>query len=175
MGPSALKDDRLVVGKFIEMLAQATARLAYPSGAVAEVLAAPGRSWSIALDGGGGELVAKVGLRIGDIPVYKHVHLRIDERPSALPADRLMLPVSWEAAGGPPIFPKMEGTVHVEPDGQGTKITLNALYDPPFGPIGQLLDRAVMHRLAQITLLDFVERLASAIATQLDKVRPDAI
>lgn len=79
-----------------------------------------------------------------------------------------MLPVSWEAVGGLPIFPSMEGTVHVEPSGPGsTKLTLNARYDPPLGKLGELVDRAVMHRVAQDTMTDFVERLGQALAAEL--------
>src|SRR5215470_9265821 len=52
-------------------------------------------------------------------PIYKHVQLTLATLPSAIPTDRLMLPVSWEAVGGLPLFPRMEGTIHVQPDQVG--------------------------------------------------------
>ena len=150
------------------MFAQASATIAYPSARVANVLAAPDHLWSVSLDGDGGDLLARVGISIGRLSVYKHVQLRVGASAATLRADRVMLPVSWEAAGGPPIFPKMEGTLHVEPAAPGgTRLTLNARYDPPLGKLGRLVDRALMHRVAQITMTDFIERLARALAAEL--------
>ena len=78
-----------------------------------------------------------------------------------------MLPVSWEAVGGPPHFPMMEGTIHVQPDQAGhTKLTLNARYDPPLGRLGELLDTAAMHRVAEATMRDFLERLAGKLGAE---------
>ena len=150
------------------MFAQASTTLPYSADVVAATLLAPSHPWSLALDGDGGDLLAKVGITIGRVPVYKHVRLQVGVLPEVLRKDRVMLPVSWEAVGGPPIFPKMEGTLHVEPQGaRATKITLNASYDPPLGKLGELIDRALMHRIAQETMNDFIERLARALSADL--------
>ena len=151
-----------------EMFAQHSVTLAHPSNEVAAVVAAPSHPWSVGLDGDGRELLAKVGVRIGRLPIYKHVQLTLGELPSVIPTDRVMLPVSWEAIGGPPLFPRMEGTLHVQPEeAESTKLTLNAQYDPPLGKLGELIDRALMHRLAQATIKDFVERLAGRLEAEL--------
>lgn len=150
------------------MLAQGTATLPFASDVVAEALAAPTHPWSVHLDGDGKKLMAKVGVKVVGIPVYKHVRLNIGASPESLREGRVMLPVSWETTGGPPVFPKMEGTLHVEPVGPAeTRITLNATYDPPLGKLGALLDRGLMHRLATMTMLDFVDRLAQALSQEL--------
>ena len=142
--------------------------LAHPSERVAAALAAPSHPWSIGLDGDGRELLAKVGVRVGRLPIYKEVRLTLGALPSAIPADRVMLPVSWVAVGGPPLFPAMEGTLHVQPEGAGsTRLTLNARYDPPLGLLGELIDRALMHRVAQGTIKDFVERVAGRLDAEL--------
>jgi len=63
----------------------------------------------------------------------------------------------------------MEGTLHVKPKGDSlTRLSLNARYDPPLGKLGELIDRALMHRLAQITMQDFTERLARALSSGLE-------
>lgn len=112
--------------------------------------------------------LAKVGVSIGRLRVYKHVRLQVGESTATLRPNAVMLPVSWEAIGGPAIFPKMEGTLHAEPEGsQTTKLTLNARYDPPLGGLGGLIDRALMHRVAQNTMNDFVDRLAQTLAHEL--------
>lgn len=151
------------------MLAQASARLRYPADLVAAALLAPHHAWAVALDGDGGELLAKVGIKVGKLEAYKHVQLRVGVSSAALSPGRLMLPVSWEAVGGPPIFPSMEGTLHVEAVGaDSTRLTLNARYDPPLGNLGRLIDRALMHRIAQITMNDFIDRLAGALSELLE-------
>lgn len=157
---------------FRNMLAQGTATLPYPSEAVAAALASPSHEWSVGLDGDGKQLMAKVGVVMAGIPVYRHVRLQVGTAPELLREDRIMLPVRWETRGGPPIFPKMEGTLHVEPEGpQCTRITLNATYDPPLGRLGALIDRGLMHRLATMTMADFVTRLARAVGEELDAHR----
>ena len=49
-----------------------------------------------------------------------------------------------------------------------SKLTLNASYNPPLGKLGRLIDRAVMYRLAQITMNDFTTRLAESLSAQLE-------
>jgi hypothetical protein len=155
------------------MFACASTTLPRPSNEVVGALVSPSRNWSVALDGDGGELLAKVGIKIGGLPVYKHVQLEVGVSSATLREDRIMLPVSWSAVGGPSIFPMMEGTLHVEPAGpRETKLTLNARYDPPLGRLGDLIDRAVMHHVAQLTMIDFVERLAEALTSGPDSRKP---
>jgi len=150
------------------MLAQGTATLPYASGVVAAALAGPTHPWSVALDGDGRKLMAKVGVKLAGVPVYRHVRLKVGTSSDDTRRDRVMLPVSWKTVGGPPIFPKMEGTLHVEPVGDGeTRLILNATYDPPMGALGALIDRGLMHKLATMTMNDFVERLAAALSADL--------
>jgi len=150
------------------MFAQHVVVVAYPASRVAAIMAAPDHPWTVGLDGDGRQLLARVGVRIGRLPMYKHVQLTLGTLPSAIPTDRLMLPVSWEAVGGPPLFPRMEGTIHVQPDQAGyTKLTLNARYDSPLGKLGELIDVAIMHRVAQATIRDFLERLVGMLESQL--------
>lgn len=149
------------------MLAQSSTVLALPPTEVVALLIAPEQHWRVALDGDGREQLARVGVRIGAVPVYKHIELSVGQVPHELRGERVMLPVHWETAGGPPIFPRLDGTLHVEPEGpDSARLTLNATYDPPFGRLGELLDRALMARLAQATLNDFLDRLAGSILAE---------
>lgn len=142
--------------------------LPYRSSRVAALVAAPSHPWTIALDGNGHELLAKVGLRIGRVPLYKHVRVTLGQLPSMTPGDSVMLPVSWEAVGGPPLFPSMEGILHVNPEGADlTRLTLNACYEPPMGTLGEVLDRTLMRHLAQASIEDFVVRLASSLKAEM--------
>ena len=155
------------------MLAQATATLPFDSCAVSRALSDPRRPWSVEADGDGRDLLERAGFKIGPLPIYKRVRLRVGPLPGAAASPRLMMPVAWEAVGGPPIFPSMQGTLHVAPDGPDTtRLTLNASYDPPLGKLGEGMDRVVMHRLAQFTMTDFIARLASALAVALAAAAP---
>lgn len=150
------------------MFAQAATTLPFPSGRVAKVLAAPSHPWSVTVEEDGRSHLAKVGVTIGRLPVYKRVRLQVGASTATLRSDAVMLPVSWIAIGGPPIFPKMEGTLHVESQGNRVaKLTLNARYDPPLGELGELVDRALLHRVADATMRDFLERLTRALAAEL--------
>jgi hypothetical protein len=154
------------------MLAQSVARIPFESRLVASAMNDPNHPWSVAGDGDGRRLLAKVGFKVGPVPLYKTVWLRVGWLPGGEPADRLMLPVTWEAVGGPPIFPSMQGTLHVEPDEPGaTRVTLNASYDPPLGSLGKGMDRLLTHRLAQVTMSDFVLSLARAVTDHLVAIR----
>ena len=66
-------------------MSQQSVTLAYPSDKVCAVVAAP---WSVGLDGDGRDLLAKVGVRVGRLPIYKHVQLTLRELPSVLPTKR---------------------------------------------------------------------------------------
>jgi hypothetical protein len=160
----------------VVMLAQHVVTLPYPSELVAAVFADPEHRWTVGLDGDGREHLARVGVRIGRMPIYKHVRLILGSAPIAIEADRLMLFVDWEATGGPPLFPRMQGTLHINPVEAGvTRLTLNASYDPPLGPLGDLIDRALMHRVAQATVEDLLERLAIQVDEEVKRgSRPPA-
>lgn len=150
------------------MFAQASANLPFPSSRVTALVADPDHPWSVGLDGNGHHLLAKVGVRVGGARLYKHVRLRLGSPPAGTLGDQVMLPVSWDAVGGPALFPSMEGILHVNPAAQGeTRITLNVRYDPPLGQLGEMLDRALLHRLGQATIEDFVTRLAANLEAKL--------
>ncbi len=70
----------------------------------------------------------------------------------------------------------MQGTLHVAPDGPArTRLTLNASYDPPLGKLGESMDRIVMHRVAQITMSDFIDRVAAGIDGRIAGTLPPEV
>ena len=160
--------------KIIYVFAQSTTLIPYRPLEVARTLTDPRHAWSVPLDGDGGKLLARVGVSIGRLPIYKHVRLDVGVTRIRGMHESVMLPVTWTAVGGPPLFPKMEGTLHVDPYGpESTRLTLNARYDPPMGALGNLVDRALMHRLAQSTMDDFIGRLSAAVTAEVRRVGAD--
>ena len=78
--------------------------------------------------------------------------------------DRTWLPLTWRAVSRPGLFPHLEGELEVAPLGrQVTQVGLSARYKPPFGLLGESLDRVLLHRVAEATIRDFVERVAAGL------------
>jgi hypothetical protein len=94
---------------------------------------------------------------------------------------RVIVPLVWEATGPGAIFPTMEADLVLEPVGDGlVEVTLRGSYRPPLKGVGRLLDRALMHRLAEATAKSFLDRLCGAVQSRIGAepaaapVRPDS-
>lgn len=109
----------------------------------------------------GHTVLAEVG-----VPLRKQVQIELGD-PVELPS-RTCLPLTWKATGAEVFFPALEGELEAAPLGKAlTQIGLSARYKPPFGLLGTTLDRMFLHRVAEATVQDFVQRVASAIQSQI--------
>jgi hypothetical protein len=110
---------------------------------------------------GGEELRTRVQPSIG--VVTKEVEIVIG---SPRPAGSVVfVPVSWKATGVEALFPVLEADLIIEAVGDGmTSITLRGSYKPPLGPVGRLLDRALLHHLAEACVKSFLDRIADALS-----------
>ncbi len=73
--------------------------------------------------------------------------------------------VSWKAAQRAELYPELDGHLRAEPAGaSGTALRFDARYVPPAGRLGATVDRALMHRVAQSSVDDFVDRIARLLA-----------
>src|ERR1700693_4763638 len=100
---------------------------------VERVLSDPRHPWTAGLDGAGGaELLARVGVKVAGVPVYKHVKLDLGQPPVRIGSNRMLMSVSWHTSGGPPLFPVLEGPIEVEgASAEQTTLSLKANYAPP--------------------------------------------
>jgi hypothetical protein len=81
---------------------------------------------------------------------------------------RTRLPMTWKATGPQRLFPSLEADLEVAALGAiRTQVSISARYLPPMGPIGRALDRALLHRVAEATVRDFLDRVGEAIATNV--------
>ena len=78
------------------------------------------------------------------------------------------LAIRWEATGpGGGLFPVLDADITVAPAGhRSTVLTLRAVYRPPFGALGEALDRVILHRVAEATIRGFLARVAARITGQ---------
>jgi len=110
----------------------------------------------------GDQLLAEVGFPVSALQLGKRVEIELG--PAVRTPGRTWLPVTWRATGPSGIFPTLEGELEVAALGPHlTQLGLSARYKPPFGLLGESLDRALLHRIAEATIRDFVERVAGAL------------
>jgi len=85
---------------------------------------------------------------------------------------KTILPFRWTALRGAGLFPALDADLEVAPLGtRMTQLAISARYTPPLGVLGRAIDRAVMHRIAEATLKDFLDRVAAALAKRLQPLR----
>jgi hypothetical protein len=77
---------------------------------------------------------------------------------------KTVFPLRWKASGPAGLFPSLDADLEIAPLGTGrTQLAMSARYVPPFGALGRVVDRAVLSRVAEATLKDFLDRVAFAI------------
>ncbi len=103
--------------------------------------------------------------RVGVAGVSKLVRVQVRELSWT---DRTAgLALRWEATGaGGGLFPVLDADLKLAPDGQGTVLTMAGSYRPPFGPLGETLDRAILRRVAAATIRSFIAQVAAQINGQ---------
>ena len=79
--------------------------------------------------------------------------------------DSAGLALRWEAIGPcGELFPVLDADITLSPLGkQATLLTLAGAYRPPLGSLGAGLDRAILHRVAAVTIRNFIKRVAAGI------------
>lgn len=79
----------------------------------------------------------------------------------------LVYPIQWKASDAGLLFPELNADLILSKAGSNvTYVTLRGTYQPPMGPFGRLVDRAVLGRVADATVADWVERLGSELSSQ---------
>jgi len=70
--------------------------------------------------------------------------------------DHVVVEISWQSAQVAPLFPVFAGQLRISTD----DIVLDGRYAPPFGTLGLLMDRALLHFVARRTAGALLARLA---------------
>lgn len=70
--------------------------------------------------------------------------------------------VDWRAATLAPLFPVFSGTLEVRDGG----LVLDGVYAPPGGGVGLLVDRAILHHVAERTGIWFLDRVIDELAAR---------
>ncbi len=79
-------------------------------------------------------------------------------------------PITWTATNAGLLFPSLKANLllaHVGKD--TTRLAFEGTYEPPLGPLGRLVDRALLGRFAEATVRNWLDRLASALVEQVSQ------
>jgi hypothetical protein len=119
----------------------------------------------------GQRLLTDVGFPMDGRRIVKRVSITIGDpiRSSA----RTWIPISWQATGPSGLFPVLDGELEIASLGaERTQLAFSARYWPPFGLIGRTVDRALLSRVAEATIKDFVDRIAERMEAQVALLKP---
>ncbi len=116
--------------------------------------------WALAAHRRGESLQMRVG---PGGAVTKKVVFSISE--PALAGDSRVFSVAWHPVGAGSLFPSLDADIVVAPVGEGvTQLSFEGRYEAPIDGVGgDLLHRAIFHRVAQSTVRDFVDRVGDWI------------
>jgi hypothetical protein len=111
----------------------------------------------------GERLLAEVGFAVDEAHrLDKRVEVGFGE-PYRIPT-KTILPMTWRATGVEGLFPSLEADLEVAALGPNrTQLSISARYRPPMGALGRALDRALLHRVAEATAKDFLDRVGEAV------------
>jgi len=112
-------------------------------------------------------LLAEVGIGPPSRRVGLPVTVRLGD-PVRFPS-KTLLPMTWEPVKGGSLFPTLDADIEVGPLGpQRTQLSINGRYQPPLGRLGRAVDRALLHRVAEATVKDFLDRVAETVQARID-------
>ena len=112
-----------------------------------------------AADDSGGRLLAELGFEVASRRVSRQIDVQLGD-PVRQPRV-ILLPIEWRAAKAAGLFPSLSGVIEIAGITPATtQVGLSATYQPPFGLPGRLADRALLHRVAEVTVKNFVDGVA---------------
>ena len=119
----------------------------------------------------GDTLLAEIGF--GDrIRVARTVAIELGQ--PVRTAGKVVLPLRWTPTDAPGLFPALEADLEVAPlPPDRTQLAMSARYIPPLGPLGKAIDRAILYRVAEATIKDFLDRVGAALAVGARSDGPD--
>ena len=103
-----------------------------------------------------------VGVHVGGVPVRKRVTIQFGEPVKT--STWAVIPISWKPTFGRKLLPVMNGKVDLSPvSTDETRLTVSGMYEPPLGRLGEQLDEALMHNVAEGTVKELAELIAQRL------------
>jgi hypothetical protein len=136
---------------------------------VEQALAGSPAGWLSAVAGEaqarGDGLLGEIGVGPLGARLRRQVKIRLGE-PVRFPS-MTSLPLTWEPVGLEGLLPRLDANLELGSlGGDRTQLALSARYRPPLGAVGRAVDRVLLHRVAEATVKDFLDRVGQAITNQ---------
>jgi hypothetical protein len=149
--------------------------LPLPAEAVEQALLASPANWLPHLADRAGQhgqdLLVEVGIGAPDRGLRKQV--RVSFGPLVRHPSRTTLAMTWRPTGAGTLFPVLEAELDVGTlGGCRSQLALNASNRPPLSVVGRAVDRALLHRVAEATVKDFLDQMGQAIMGLVEQ-QPD--
>ena len=143
--------------------------LPLPVSVVEQALVGSPARWLSAVAGEaqarGDGLLGEVGVGPLGVRLRRQVRIRLGEPVRFSPMTSL--PLTWEPVGLEGLLPRLDANLELGSlGGDRTQLAMSARYRPPLGAVGQAADRVLLHRVAEATVKDFLDRLGQAITDQ---------
>jgi hypothetical protein len=140
--------------------------LSLPVAKVEQALVGSAAGWLSAMAGEaqarGDGLLGDVGVGPLGTPLRRQVRVQLDG-PVRFPS-MTSLPLTWEPIGLEGLLPRLDANLELGSlGGDRTQLAISARYRPPLGVVGQAIDRVLLHRVAEATVKDFLDRVGQAI------------
>jgi hypothetical protein len=145
--------------------------LPLPAGAAEKALLDTPAGWLSSMAGAaqrrGHDLLTEVGVGPLGARLRRPVSIQLGE-PVRFPSMR-SLPLTWEPVGLEGLLPRLDATLELGAIGEArTQLAISARYRPPLGAVGRTVDRVLLHRVAEATVKDFLDRVGEAITKQAE-------
>jgi len=118
-------------------------------------------------------LNAQLHARVGPIEVAADVQIEVAsivEEPESSPQGRpsTKLTLEWKAVHRPGMFPVMHAVLSVYAlTPTETQLDLEGTYAPPAGAVGRAFDAVAGHRIAEASVQQFIQEVATALRAEL--------
>lgn len=116
-------------------------------------------------------LAANLRVSLGALEIGVEITIRVakvEETRSPLGSPATAVSLAWQAVRGAWLFPAMEATLSLYAlSATETQLDLRGMYTPPLGVFGTALDAMVGHRVAEASVLRFVQDVAEYLRAQL--------
>lgn len=100
--------------------------------------------------------------RLGMGPLAKRVSVRIGD--PSVSKKQLVAPLRVMATGPEGLFPHLDANLEIRALGPGSVVLrLVGTYRPPLGRTGEMLDKVVLHKVAEATLENFIDEIVARL------------
>jgi hypothetical protein len=147
------------------MFARYFAELAIPADRLEQALLSSPRVWIPALaveaHARGERVLAEVGFG-ARVRVSRRVVVEIGS--PLRRSSTTLLPIRWRPLTASAVIPELDADLEVASlTPTSSQLSIGARYTPPLGSVGATIDRALLHRVAEATLKDFLDRVADRL------------